>query len=194
MAQTGAFGPLDLDGFLGAQLRHRWHGFDRVALIRAHQLAGDLAAPARLDAEVEASSSSERMREGSRRNGTALLTTHARLGTAGAAAYRTAIRVGEAHGHLPVVQGLVWSALGLDRPTVARISGYTTVMGILNAAVRLALCGAIEAQARVAASLALIESLADDPVADDQPLAAFLPQVDIAVAHGAAADLRLFSN
>lgn len=193
-AQTCAFGPLDLGAFVDAQLRHRWQGFDRVALVRAHRLAGDLAALAALDAEVEASSASERLRDGSRRNGTALLTTHERLGTPGAAAYRDAVRAGEAHGHLPVVQGLAWSALGIDLATAARISGYTTVTGILNAAVRLALCGAIEAQARVAASLALIEALADRPVADDQPLAAFLPQVDIAVARGAAVELRLFAN
>lgn len=193
-ALAAELGPFDLDDFLAAQIRHRWAGADRVALVRAHRLNGDGDAIARLDAEVEASTASEAFREASRRNGVALLTTHGRLATPGAADYRQRIRRGQALGHLAVIQGLVWQALGLDEMTASLMSGYAAVAAPVSAAVRLGHIGAIEAQAVIARALPLVAQVVALPVDDDEALAAFLPLAEIAVARHGATGVRLFSN
>lgn len=193
-ALAAELGPFDIDDFLAAQIRHRWAGADRVALVRAHRLNGDADAIARLDAEVEASTASEAFRDASRRNGVALLTTHTRLATPGASDYRARIRRGQALGHLPVIQGLVWQALGLDATTAALMSGYAAVAAPVSAAVRLGHIGAIEAQAVIGRALPLVAQIVALPVDDDEPLAAFLPLAEIAVARHGATGVRLFSN
>ena len=60
-------GKFDFAGFVEGQIRFRWADADRVALIRAHRLAGGLEAIAKLDREVEASTLMEGLRSGSRR-------------------------------------------------------------------------------------------------------------------------------
>lgn len=189
--QLGAF---DFADFVEGQIRHRWADADRVALVRAHRLGGKLEALAELDQEVEASTFMEGLRSGSRRNGMALLTTHERIGTAGAAVYRALIRTGPACGHLAVVQGLVWQALALDEATAVAISGYQMVASLATAAVRLGVIGAIDAQAVVATVLPNIDAVAIKPVADDEPLRSFTPLAEIAVALHGASGQRLFSN
>ena len=187
-------GKFDFAGFVEGQIRFRWADADRVALIRAHRLAGGLEAIAKLDREVEASTLMEGLRSGSRRNGAALLTTHARLGTGGAAGYRGLIRSGVACGHLAVVQGLMWQALGLDEATAAAIGGYQMVASLATAAVRLGVIGALDAQTEIARALPQIEAAALRPVADEEPLRSFAPLCEIAVALRGASDQRLFSN
>jgi urease accessory protein len=190
-AELGSF---DIDAFVAAQILHRWASADRVALVRAHRLNGDLDAVAALDCEVEASLVSEAFRLASRRNGAAFLTAHGRLGTVGAQAYRTHIRNGRAQGHLPVMQGLVWRALGVTERVAALMSGYAAVSGLTSAAVRLGLVGAIAAQAVIARALPLIEQSAAVEIDDDMPLESFLPLAEIAVARHGTAGVRLFSN
>lgn len=187
-------GGFDFAVFLTTQIRHRWAEADRVALIRAHRLGGDLAALAVLDAEVEASTFMEGLRSGSRRNGTALLTAHARLGTQGAAGYRAMVRAGSAHAHLPVVQGLLWQALELDEASAVAISGYQAATSLTTAAIRLGLIGAIEAQRLIAGVMPLIRVLGAADVADDEPIRSFVPQAEVAVALHGAGGQRLFSN
>lgn len=187
-------GAFDFADFIDIQIRHRWADADRVALVRAFRLAGDLDALAELDSEVEASTFVEGLRSGSRRNGTALLTTHGRLGTKGATAYRGMVRNGSACGHLAVVQGLVWQALGLDEATAVAIGGYQMVASLATAAVRLGLIGAIDAQASMARALPAIEAAARRPVADGEALRSFTPLCEIAVAMHGASGQRLFSN
>ncbi|MBB6468052.1 urease accessory protein UreF [Aminobacter carboxidus] len=191
---AGKLGVFEFAGFVDTQIRHRWANADRVALVRAHRLAGDLDALAELDREVEASTFVEGLRSGSRRNGTALLTTHGRLGTKGAAAYRAMVRNGQACGHLAVVQGLVWQAVGLDETTAVAIGGYQMVASLATAAVRLGLIGAIDAQASIARALPEIEAAACRPLADDEALRSFTPLCEIAVAMHGTSGQRLFSN
>lgn len=186
-------GPLDFAGFVEDQLLHRWAGSDRVALVRAHRAGGRLDRLAALDREVEASTIQEALREGSRRNGMALLTTHARLATHGAAAYRIMVRGGKGLGHLAIVQGLAWHALGMDEETAVLASGYQAVASLATAAVRLGLIGAIEAQAHVAALLPVVASAAVRPVGDDEVPASFIPLTEIAIAMRGGGQ-RLFSN
>ncbi|WP_395446161.1 urease accessory protein UreF (plasmid) [Aminobacter sp. UC22_36] len=187
-------GAFDFAGFVDTQIVHRWAGADRVALVRAHRLAGDLDALAELDREVEASTFVEGLRSGSRRNGAALLTTHERIGTKGAGAYRGMVRKGTACGHLAIVQGLLWQALGLDEPTAVAIGGYQMVASLATAAVRLGVVGAIDAQAVIARALPRIEAATSKVVTDDEPLRSFTPLCEIAVALHGASGQRLFSN
>lgn len=187
-------GPFEFAGFLEGQLRHRWAGADRVALVRAHRLGDDLARLAALDFEVEASTFMEGLRAGSRRNGTALLTTHGRIGTTGAGAYRALVREGRALGHLAVVQGLLWRALGLDEATAVAMGGYQAAASLATAAVRLGLVGAIEAQALLGQALPVIAAVSEAPVAADEPLRSFTPLAEIAVGLHGASGQRLFSN
>lgn len=191
---AGKLGAFDFAAFVDIQIRHRWADADRVALVRAHRLGGDLEALAELDREVEASTFVEGLRSGSRRNGMALLTTHERIGTCGAAAYRAMVRKGEACGHLPVVQGLAWQALDLDEASAVAIGGYQMVASLSTAAVRLGVIGAIDAQKVVARVLPAIEAAARLPVGDDEPLRSFTPLCEIAVAMHGASGQRLFSN
>ncbi len=191
---AGRLGGFDFASFLAAQIRHRWAEADRVALVRAHRTLGDLPALAALDAEVEASTFMDGLRSGSRRNGMALLTTHARIGTQGAADYRAMIRAGGAHGHLPVAQGLLWQALGLDEATAVAISGYQAAASLTTAAVRLGLIGSIDAQRFIAAVMPLIQASASADVAGDEPIRSFIPLIEIAVALHGATGQKLFSN
>ncbi len=187
-------GNFDFASFLAAQIRHRWAEADRVALIRAHRIGGDLPTLAALDAEVEASIFMEGLRSGSRRNGMALLITHARIGTRGADSYRAMVRDRSAHGHLPVVQGMLWEALGLDQATTVGISGYQAAVSLTTAAIRLGLIGSIEAQHLIAGVMPLVQAQGAIQVADDEPIRSFVPLAEIAVALHGAIGQRLFSN
>jgi urease accessory protein len=187
-------GAFSFAAFLTTHMRHRWAEADRVSLVRAHRCADDLAALAALDAEVEASTFADGLRVGSRRNGIALLTTHVRMGTAAAAGYRAMIHAGEAHGHLPVVQGMLWRSLGLDATAAVAVSGYQAAASLATAAIRLGLIGAIEAQIQIAGVLDLIDVASAAPVADDEPIRSFAPLAEIAVCLHGATGQRLFSN
>lgn len=187
-------GAFDFASFVQGQIHFRWATADRVALVRAHRLAGTLEAIAELDREMEASTFMEGLRLGSRRNGVALLTAHERIGTGSASAYRALIRTGVACGHLAVVQGLLWQALGLDEATSAAVSGYQMVSSLATAAVRLGVIGALNAQAAITQALPQIEAACTVAIADDEPIRSFIPLAEIAVALHGASGQRLFSN
>jgi urease accessory protein len=143
---------------------------------------------------MEASTVIEGLRVGSRRNGAALLTTHDRLGTKGAATYRAMLRTGDALGHLAIVQGLLWQAVGIDEQAAAIMSGYQTAASLAAAAVRLGLVGAIKAQATIARVLPLIEGVVAAPVSEGDPIRSFVPLAEIAIALHGSGGQRLFSN
>ncbi|MYZ49439.1 urease accessory protein UreF [Propylenella binzhouense] len=195
VAAAGArLDPAGLGLLLDQILRHRWASFDRIALARAHRAAPDLGALAALDAEIEAASLCAPLRDGSRRNAAALLAAHLRIGTPGAEDLRAAMRAGSLRGHLAVVQGFLWRALGLDEPAALAMSAYGAAMGAVTAAVRLGAIGAIAAQPVLAEALRRAADLAEAPVPAAARLAAFLPFVEIAAARNEAADLRLFAS
>lgn len=180
--------------FIRSLIVTRWASFDRVALVRAHRAAGDLDELAAIDAEVEAASVVEPLRVGSRRHGGAFLAAHDRLGTLGAGAYRVRIAAGAAFGHLPVVQALAWSATGIDADTAAAMSGYGLAAGLVSAAIRLGLAGAIDGQRLIGDALATIADVLADDVPDDEPLAGFSPHAELAALRQSGAALRLFST
>lgn len=195
LAALGA--KLDRNGLadtIGAILGHRWATADRVALVRAHRAGSDLDAVAAVDFEMEAASVSEPLRNGSRRNGSALLASHVRLKTEGASSLQQCIVAGSAFGHLPVVQGYLWRALGINERDAAAISGYTAATALTTVAVRLGCIGALEAQAVLRSVLPLVAKHAKEPVDAGAQIESFLPWVDVAAARGTRAELRLFAN
>lgn len=184
----------DIDRFVRTLLVLRWTTADRVALARAYRTAGDLGAVAAIDREVEASTLVEALRTGSRRNGMALLTAHVRLGTPHAADYRTMVQSGGALGHLSVVQGLLWSAVGVSERAAIAMSGYGLVSALATAAVRLGLLGAIDAQRMVSGMLPSIANAADAPIDDGEPMCSYTPFAEIATMKHARQPIRLFFN
>lgn len=174
-------------------LRHRWATSDRVAVAHTHRCDGDLMGVAEIDCAVEAATMAEPLRGGSKRNGNALLAAHVRLATPGAAALRSLIESGDARGHLPVVEGFVWRARGMSEADAVTVSGYTTVSGLIAAAVRLGRIGAVEAQAALTDLLPVIADLSAS-VPPDAEIESFTPWVDIAAARHARAHLRLFAS
>jgi urease accessory protein len=182
-----------LAAVVDSTIRHRWACADRVALVHAYR-ANDLDDVAAIDAAVEAATIAEPLRTGSKRNGGALLTAHVRLATPCAAAFRALIDAGYAHGHLAVVQGLVWRNLAISEPHAVAMSGYTTASGLVAAAVRLGQIGAIAAQAVLGDALRSVEEVAGEPIPAAAEIASFTPWLDVACARQAHAQVRLFSN
>ena len=180
-----------------ATLRHRWVGSDRIALLQAYRANGNIEQLSHVDRCVEAASLAEPLRNGSRRAGRAFLASHARLGTPRAAELRSTINAGDMFGHLVTVQGCVWQGLGLSEEQAAAASGYTTITGLVSAAVRLGRVGAIEGQAVVTNTLGLLAELIRLPVGsagDDIELQSFVPLIEIATMRQSAAETRLFAN
>jgi urease accessory protein len=188
-----------LDGAALAELtvtiiRQRWMTCDRVALVRAFRAAGNLDAIADIDRDVEASTFGSTIREGSRRNGGSFLASHARLGEATAVRLRQAVASGVCLGHIAVMQGVVWQAMGLDEKLTQIASAYSAASGAVTAAVRLGAIGALEGQKVLRGCLPLIDTLVAEPVPEDSELSSFIPFLEIAAARHARADLRLFVN
>jgi urease accessory protein len=177
-----------------AVVRQRWVTCDRVALVRAFRAAGNLDAIASIDRDVEASTFGSTMRDGSRRNGGSFLASHARLGEGMALRLREAVRSGACLGHIAVMQGAVWQAMGLDEKLAQLASAYSVASGVVAATVRLGAIGALEGQKVLRGCLPLIETLVAQPAPDDAELSSFIPFLEIAAARHTRADLRLFVN
>lgn len=191
-------GPLDgprLDTILAFTLRHRWASADRRAVLHAFH-ADSIERLATIDQAYEAATLPEPLRAGSRRNGAAFLTAHARLKTQGAAELRAATMRGQCLGHLAVTQGWIWQHCGLDQDSAVAASAYTAVAAMVNAAVRLGTVGAIEAQGVLARTFPIITKLAAAPFDPSEDLAfpSTTPWLDIATMRQARSNLRLFSN
>ena len=177
-----------------SQLRLRWASFDRAFLSASHAAAGDLDLTARIDELCAVSIPARELREGSSRAGQALLAVHAKLGTAGAAGYRTRIVQGGAEGHLPVMQGMVWRAIGLSDVDAALLSAYGLVAGFAAGAIRLGLVGHVESQRMIGALAQAVEELALQPPPALEEAATFTPGSDIASMRHESAQHRLFAN
>ena len=188
-----------LDGTALAELtasiiRQRWMTCDRVALVQAFRATGNLDAIAGIDRNLEASTFGSTMRDGSRRNGGSFLASHARLGEDMALRLRETVRSGVCLGHIAVMQGAVWQAMGLEEMLAQLASAYSVASGVTAAAVRLGAIGALEGQKVLRGCLPLIETLVVQPVPEEAELSSFIPFLEIAAARHARADLRLFVN
>lgn len=194
IADRHVTGAAELEAFLEGQLRHRWANFDRPFLVAAHRAAGDLDRLARLDRLAEAMSLPRENREAAQRLGLALLGVHERLATPGAAAYRGRIRAGEAPGQLPVVQGFLLRAVGLDEAAAAAVSAHSLVTMLASAALRLGAINHIDAQRALAAMRPILAELLAEPVLEVERAQAFAPAADIAAMRHEIQTTRLFAN
>ena len=184
----------DVRGFVEGQLSHRWATCDRPALLAAQRAGSDLNGVARVDEEVEALALPRGLRVGSRRAGGSLLNTHERLETPQAHGYRRLMKSGAAFGHLPVVQGLVWNAVGLSEDDAAALSAHTLCVGLLGAALRLGIIGHMASQRTLRAMRSEIGRLLALPVPAPGDLSAYTPAADIAAMRHETAEVRLFAN
>lgn len=183
-----------LAGVMEAVLRHRWAPCDRIVLVQAWRVGSDVTRLAEIGRALEAATLPESLRLGSCRNGAALLAAHVRLGTPGASTLKAALEADGILSHLPLLQGALWRAVGLDEATATQVSGYTVASGLASAAVRLGCLGALAAQAALRDVLPLIAKLSRSPVPDIGRLGGFLPWLDIACARQQGASLRLFAS
>lgn len=184
----------DVQRFLEGQLHHRWACFDRSFLLAAHAAA---EAPDRIldiDRAMEVQILPREQREGSRRCGAALLSVHERLGTAGAAAYRALVRDGKAPGHLAVMQGLLWSGVGIGRNDAVAISAHGLCMGIVSAAIRLSIISHVDSQRIVGDLRPLILRLVAEPAPALNGVGVYAPATDIAAMRHETQAVRLFAN
>jgi urease accessory protein len=181
-----------LSSFVDGQLRCRWASCDRPALHKTYEAGDNLEAVAEIDAEVEALSLARDLREASRRAGRALLRVHTQLGAANAAMYLERIRVDQAHGHVPIVQGLVWRSLVLNVSAAETLAGHLLCMAFVSAAVRLGCVSHIDAQQVLrGAHTTLAEVLQLPPPTD---LSSFTPTADIAMMQHEVQAVRLFAS
>jgi urease accessory protein len=183
-----------LSGILSGQLRHRWATCDRPVMLAAYAADGNTRELGEADRLVEALTLPRELRDGSKRAGGAFLSTHVRLATPGASQYQGAIAAGTALGHLPTVQGCVWSALGIAPGAASLMSGYLTCIAFLGAAVRLGAVGHLDAQRILAALQPLIVELASATSPSIDAINSFTPVIDVGSMHHEHADVRLFAN
>ncbi len=178
--------------FVQSQLRHRWAGCDRPALVWAYRAANALEKVARVDAELEAISLARELRVVSQRAGRALLRVHDRLKTPRAADYLERVTAGQAWGHLPVVQGVVWRGVGLDVEPASLLSGHLHGMALVSAALRLGCISHIQAQEIVRQIRPTLTALLTTPL--PKSLSSFTPVADVAMMRHETQATRLFAN
>lgn len=184
--------PDAIETVLREQVLPRWLDFDRYFLAAAHGAAADVQALAALDRDCEAHNTVAPLADASRRMGRALLTSHDRIGTPGAAAHLARLRDGAAPGHAPVVQGLVGAGLGLSRAETEAGAVHALAAGYTGAAIRLGRLGALGAQQVLARTIAAAAPRLEAP--PPEVPAAFAPLVDIAAARRGAHAVTLFAT
>lgn len=178
--------------FVFSQIKYRWASFDLPVVIQAARVSPDLESLCELDRLVEAQSLVFGMREGSKRNGRALLAVHGKMDSDMAQHYQDCILNGDAYGHIAVVQGLIWSSMSIDENTIAVMSGHVLATGLVSAAIRLGILGHIDAQIILSKSHNVILDVLHKPLTDIDHIQTFVPMADIAVMKHETADSRLF--
>lgn len=192
-------GAAEVQAMLGALLEGRWAGYDRPLMLAAHAAAAEPADTrihplSALDALVEATTLSAGMRSASRRLGFTQLRVHAQLGLQDAADFLERVRDGHTPGHLPVVQGLIWNALGVPARQAEAVCAYGLCAGVCGAAIRLGKIGHLDSQ-RLLSSLRvrIAALLATDPPGLDE-LWNGAPMLEIAAMRHEPRSARLFAT
>jgi urease accessory protein len=134
------------------------------------------------------------LRNGSKRLGSALLATHTKLNTPGAQEYQRLILKSSAHGHLPVVHGLISKSIGQSKKSALIISAYNFSVAILGAAIRLGIIGHIDCQKSLNKFRQLISELTTQEIPSLEKIHAFTPYADIASMRHENTNTRLFAN
>ncbi len=184
----------DVDHFIGNQLIERWGPFERIVLAHTYDHADDFEQIVAIDKLVECMTLASELRDGSKRLGTALLTTYQQLNNLTADRYFKLIYKDKALGHLPIAQALVWSSLGLSRNSVLMLSAYNFCVSVLGAALRLGMVGHIDCQKSLTKSQQLITEILTWPIPAIEEIHAFTPFADIASMRHEHSETRLFAN
>ncbi len=180
--------------FLLAQVTSRWANIDRVMLLHAHAAVGDLKKIAALDALLDAQSLAAEQRLGSRRMGSALLGVHVRLGTPMAAPLRDLVAEGRIGGHVPIVQGVIWQALGFTGEQSQAMAVHGLCAAVLSSAIRLSIIGHIDAQKIHTRLLSQVEGILGTAPCLPGEAHGFAPQIEIASMLHETDQMRLFVN
>jgi urease accessory protein len=180
--------------FVEGQLRYRWATLDRVALVKTLRLGSNLNDISELDREVEIMGLAKGLREGSQRNGNALLGMHVRLQTPMAADYRAKVSNGSALGHIPVVQGLVWGQSGISEFQAQAAAAHGVCSDLLSAAMRLGRVGHVHAQKIRSRMNPIIMRVLEDPVEPETLMHAYVAAAEIATMRHETSELRLFAS
>lgn len=183
-----------LSAFVTGQLRSRWAGYDRPVIAAAHGASVDAEAVAEIDGLVELTTLAAELRSASCRMGAAMLLVFARLGHSRATFYRSLIARDAAHGHLNVMQGMLWASAGLGTEEAIAISAHTFCTGLLSAAVRLGCITHLDAQKILAGSRMEAERLARAPLPSLDQISTQAMEAEITTIQHASRDLRLFAN
>lgn len=179
-------GRMDLPTVLMEQIGPRWLSFDR-AFLHAAMGAADTA---EIDRDCHVRQGVPELAAASQRMGRALLTSHARIATPGAAEYLARPRE-VAPGHAPVVQGLVGRGLGLAPAEAEAAAFHGLLSGFAAAAVRLGRLGALNAQRLVGEAITRFAPAFETPPG---PPSAFAPVADIAAQRRDPAAVNLFAT
>lgn len=180
--------------FLLAQIVGRWANIDRVVLLHAYAASDDLDEIARLDALINAQSLAAEQREGSRRMGAAFLGVHLSLGTPMAAPLRDLVAAGRIWGHAPIVQGVIWQALGFSDEQSQIMAAHGLCSAVLSSAIRLSVIGHIDAQKIHTLLLSQVENIIGTDLCPPNEAHGFAPQIEIASMLHETDQMRLFVN
>ena len=184
----------ELDIFIENQLIERWGPFERVVLAHTYDHVDDIEHVISIDKLVECMTLASELREGSKRLGSALLTTYQQLSNPIANHYLKLNYEGKAPGHLPIAQALVWNSLGLSRNSVLMLSAYNFCVSVLGAALRLGIVGHLDCQKSLTTFRQLITEILTWPITDVEDIHAFTPFADIASMRHEHSETRLFAN
>lgn len=170
----------------------RWDPFDRVYLVRAFGMPPQERLA--LDLDLEASTLGHEARSASRRAGTALLATWARLGLTVAAEYREAVRSHPGAGHLAVAQAVVFDARGLSIRDAESLSCWAVLSGFASSAVRLGVIGHVGAQTALLEAHVAVAGMLEKTVSAGAEPWTFTPLHDIAIERHSLSDMKLFAS
>ena len=184
----------EVENFIENQLLERWAPFERIVLAHVYNCANNIDEVISIDRLVECMTLASELRDGSKRLGTALLTTYCKLKIQPAQRYLTIINQGNAYGHLPITQGLMWNSIGLHRNSVFMLSAYSFCVSVLGAALRLGLVSHIDCQNSLTKFRSLITEISTWSIPDIEEIHAFTPFADIASMRHEIANARLFAN
>ena len=184
----------EVNDFVENQLLEKWGPFDRIVLAHTFNCKTNIEGVVHIDNLVECMTIASELREGSKRLGKALLATYSKLNNPIADHYLTLVNNNHAHGHLSIMQGLIWNSINLTKNSALTLSAYNFCVSVLGAALRLGLAGHIDCQKSLTKYRELIIEILTWPIPDLENIYAFTPYADIASMRHENADTRLFAN
>lgn len=184
----------DVDHFIENQLIERWGPFERIVLAHTYDHTDNIEQVIVIDNLVECMTLASELRDGSKRLGSALLTTYQQLNNPIADQYLKLINENKTLGHLPITQALMWASIGLSRNSILMLSSYNFCVSVLGAALRLGMVGHIDCQKSLTKSQQLITEIFTWPIPAIEEIHAFTPFADIASMRHEHSETRLFAN